>query len=78
MLFTVEVQAGRPGSWKAVAPAETVTGRSGVTAVEIALDTATNQDLVEGAEGWRVCVWKGADANTQAAPAAIVKAEELA
>lgn len=78
MLFTVEIQAGKSGSWPALAPTEMVAGPAGVTAIEIAFDAAVNQNLVDGADGWRVCVWKGGDADTHASPAAIVKAEDVA
>lgn len=78
MLFTVEIQTGKSGSWRTLAPAETVTGLAGVTAVEVAFDAAINQNLVDAPDGWRVCVWKGGDADTRAAPAAIVKAEDVA
>ena len=78
MLFTVEIQTGRSGMWRALHSAVTVTGRPGVTAAEVALSAATNQDIAEGTEGWRVCVWKGADADTHVRPTAIVNAKDVA
>jgi hypothetical protein len=72
--YTVLVETGDAdgADWQALAPPETTTGDS---AVEVARWTAENQELVEGY--WRVRVWEGSDADTDADPAAEVHSHTL-
>ena len=67
--YTVLVEVGDTDrtEWQAVAPPQTAVGDS---AVEVAQWTATNQDVAKG--HWHVRVWDGADADTNADPAAEV------
>jgi hypothetical protein len=67
--YTVLVEAADVdgAEWQPLAPPETAVGD---TAAEVARWTATNQDVAEG--NWRVRVWAGSDADTNADPAAEV------
>ncbi len=67
--YTVLVEFGNADGtdWQALAPPETTAGDS---AAEVARWTATHQDVAEG--NWRVRVWDGSHADTNADPAAEV------
>lgn len=79
MWFTIEIQASNADGtiWQALEPAEDVDGTPwGYTsAAHIAQMVASHQNLAEG-EGWRVCVWNGADADTGIDPAYIWNPDE--
>ncbi len=72
--YTVLVEAGDAdgAEWQALAPPQVAVGDS---AAEVARWTATNQDVAEGY--WRVRVWDGANADTNADPAAEVNSHTL-
>lgn len=65
--YTVVVEASNADGtiWQALAPAETAEGD---TTESVAQWTATNQTVADG-DNWRVLVWDGADADTNAKPA---------
>ncbi len=75
--YTVEIQASNGDDivWQALMLAENVeTGAWGPnwSAEDVARWTADNQTITEDAlNGWRVCVWLGADADTGMEPAAV-------
>nr|MDT0658013.1 type II toxin-antitoxin system Phd/YefM family antitoxin [Micromonospora sp. DSM 115978] len=65
--YTIEIQESADGqAWQALAPAETVT--DGESAEQVAQDVAVNQNVADGGL-WRVCIWRGADADTGTEPA---------
>jgi hypothetical protein len=72
--FTVEIQASNTDGtiWQALAPAENVDGDTWghTSAAHIGQMVADHRTLGER-EGWRVCVWNGADADAGTEPAYI-------
>jgi hypothetical protein len=71
--YTVEIQAGKAS--QPIAPTETIASKA--TAAEVAKKVARTRHLGESLRGWRVCVWVGADADTELPADAIYRAEDL-
>jgi antitoxin (DNA-binding transcriptional repressor) of toxin-antitoxin stability system len=74
-MFTVEIQASDDNQeiWQAMAPAENVPAEDfgdDMTRQDIAAAIGCNQNIADG-RNWRVCVWEGADADTNTEPAAV-------
>lgn len=72
--YTIEIQAGNAEGtiWQAMQPAETVNDPG--TAEQVALDTLTNQNVLDLDDGgpWRIAIWNGANADTNTEPAHIL------
>lgn len=74
--YTVQIQASNEAgtTWQALAPAETVTDPIADSIEQLAQDVAVNQTIADG-DNWRVCVWRGADADTGVEPDYILNGE---